>query len=165
MNLQELNQSGKSLGTFLMTGFLLFIATFTAWGIATNMKRAQANFARRCEMLDGALSSQLYLQSTFEVQKVVIRKPILIMTALKKGLLTALLTGGRYDPKGMMYLNRLSQGDSYFLKSLARSWAPGRFKQEIKYLLGINRLPKSEKYEHVWRIRGESTSEDCHSLG
>ena len=165
MNLQELNQSGKTLQAFLITGFLLFIGAVTAWGIATLTKRAQENFAQRCDLLDEALSSNSHRQYAPEIQKAVIRHPILISTAVRKGLLTALLTRGRYDPKGMMYLEDLSREGYSSLESLSRSWAPGRFKQEVKYLLGINRLPENEEYEHVWRVRGESSSEDCHMLG
>ena len=160
MNLQELNQSGKSLRVFLLTGFLLFIGAVTAWKIAVVVKQAQANFTQRRHLL----SHSFWLQS-LDLRKAqwkyLASQPRLLKTVAEKGFLMGMFTRGRYDPKAFRYINEM------ILERGIPSpdpWAPGRFKQEIKYLLGINRLPENEDYGHVWRVRGESWFEDCHKL-
>ena len=160
MNLQELNQSGKKLWVFLMTGFILFISAFAAWAVAASVKKARANFAQRRGLLDEALRTRLHSlrYGRFGTWKYFIGRPRLLNTAVRKGLLLGILTGGLYDPKGILYFRALVKRRAKIVPS---SWAPGRFKQEMKYFLGVNRLPEDESYEQVWRLRGESTSEVC----
>ena len=165
MNLQELNESGKSIWAFIITGILLFLAACAAYVGAIMFRTAKDNFQHRRNKVDRHLDNYLLLKRPL-IWSRVCKNPRTWTTLFSKQLMMGLLTGGRYDPKGLLYVSHLlkKQIDPRYRDIDPKAWEEGCFNRELTFLLGAKKLPEDEEYESIWRLRGESFSEGCYHL-
>lgn len=145
MNIQELNQNGQSINTFLLTLFVLLISAICVWAFAVTINCAFENFKQRTVMMrsKNADVDQLWR----EMLKGALAHPGRAWTVASKGMGLGVLTGGRYDFGGFFYAYQiLCNGE----RSVTPSWKRGRLFEELRYFLGLRRLLGEEEFKEVW---------------
>ncbi|KAL9087552.1 MAG: hypothetical protein Q9159_003568 [Coniocarpon cinnabarinum] len=155
MNLQELNNNGRSIGAFIATGLILFVAFIFLYAFATAFNIARNNFKERSRLLyrdirkteansQGSGFRRLQhtkLQWNFGRWKAMIRR----------GLLLAIVSRGRFDPKGYQHYHELWNTLEGQEEKQVKQPIPERHRKELKYFLGLHRLPYDEDYDSLWK--------------
>ena len=160
MNIQELNQNGQSLTTFIATGLVLFAVSLILYATASVINVARNNFKDRSRILNDDLE---YIEDKSVFSKweehwfkaFRLRwSPSRCLSILRRGLWLGVISRGRFDPKAY----ELSHQDVDIQKKEAEIELPikTRLFQELKYFLGLNRLPQDEDQNIPWKVRSDT---------
>ena len=156
MNIQELNQSGKSIKTFFLTAFMLLAGAILGWTFVAVVNRAHDNLGQRDTILK---TRYPYIQGKLNrVRLFAWQNPRLGIKFLREGLLLCLLTGGLYDIRGMVFLYDFIREEDEAVRAQLQFpvWPSGRHFREWRHFLGLQRLPEEEDFNQVWAVRNFS---------
>lgn len=165
MNLQELNRNGQHVWAFLITSFVLFVVFLALYALATMVYIARNNYKERSVLLKPELDTiaRKSIFSDWEFKRRVQKRwsPSRLCALVRRGLLLALLSGGRFDPKGYEYEHR--NWDITDEKAAPfKNPIPDRYGREFKYFLGLHRLPREENYDQLWKVRDDADGRPDH---
>ena len=161
MNIQELNQSGRSLQVFLVSTAVVFGSLLVLWIAASTVFTAHSNFQRRTELLEADLDQiRRERQKIGRARYARERQKLggarygreragtswyeLLRTSARRHLNLGSISKGRFDPQA--FKNVMLYGEPGYTYN-------GQWIQEAVYFLGLKRVPEDEDYTSVWQSR------------